>query len=74
VPKSSVSRTPRRGANGWARRWLANVLLLGKPKPLLARWYVAGLACTLFAFSLVLLQYGVSEALYGIDGTQGPYS
>jgi hypothetical protein len=35
---------------------------------------VAGLACTLFAFSLVLLQYGVSEALYGIDGTQGPYS
>ena len=53
---------------------LANILLLRKREPLLRRWYVAGLLCTVFAFCRVLLQYGVSEALYGIDGTNGPYS
>ncbi len=35
---------------------------------------VAGALCTVLAFCLVLLQYGVSEALYGIDGDDGPYS
>jgi hypothetical protein len=30
--------------------------------------------CTVFAFILVLMQYGVTEALYGIDGSDGPYS
>ena len=53
---------------------LANVLLLRKRGPLVPRWYLAGALCTAFAFCLVLLQYGVSEALYGIDGTNGPYS
>jgi hypothetical protein len=53
---------------------LANVLLLGRREPVVRRWYVASALCTAFAFSLVLLQYGVSEALYGIDGTNGPYS
>jgi len=53
---------------------LANVLLLPKREPILRRWYVAGFLCTAFAFCLVLLQYGVSEALYGVDGTNGPYS
>jgi hypothetical protein len=53
---------------------LANVLLLRKRGPLVRRWYLAGALCTVFAFCLVLLQYGVSEALYGIDGTNGPYS
>jgi hypothetical protein len=52
---------------------LANVLLLRSPEPLLRRWYVAGILCTAFAVCLVLLQYGVSEALYGIDGTNGPF-
>ena len=52
---------------------LANVLLLRSPEPLLRRWYVAGILCTASAFCLVLLQYGVSEALYGIDGTNGPF-
>jgi hypothetical protein len=36
-------------------------------------WYVAGALCTVFAFFLVLLQYTVSESLYGIDGDNGPY-
>ena len=50
---------------------LANALLLRRGG---MRWYVAGLLCTALAFGLVLLQYGVSEGLYGIDGTNGPYS
>lgn len=52
---------------------LANLLVLWKPRGIL-RWYWAVLICTLFAFGSVLLQYGVSEALYGIDGTEGPFS
>ena len=50
---------------------LANVLVL---RPVFCKWYVAGLVCTVFAVFLVLLQYGVSESLYGIDGFNGPYS
>jgi len=55
---------------------LANALLLSKRQPVIRRWYLAGALCTAFAFCLVLLQYGVSEALslYEIDGTNGPYS
>ena len=45
---------------------LANVLILRNPRGTF-RWYWAVPACTAFAFILVLLQYGVSEALYGID-------
>jgi hypothetical protein len=52
---------------------LANLLVLRQPRGIL-RWYWAVPVCTLFAFGLVLLQYGVSEALYGVDGTNGPFS
>jgi hypothetical protein len=52
---------------------LANLLVLWRPRGIL-RWYWAVPLCTLFAVGLVLLQYGVSEALYGIDGTEGPFS
>jgi hypothetical protein len=31
-------------------------------------------ACAAFALILVLLQYGVSEALYGVNGDDGPFS
>lgn len=49
---------------------LANVLVLrGQVKlPLTVT------ICTAFALILVLTQYGVSEALYGINGDTGPYS
>lgn len=49
---------------------LANVLVLrGQVKlPLTV------IICTAFALILVLTQYGVSEALYGIDGDTGPHS
>jgi hypothetical protein len=50
---------------------LANVLVL---RPIACKWYVAGLVCTIFAVFLVLLEYDVSEALYGINGTNGPFS
>jgi hypothetical protein len=46
---------------------LANVLLLRKRRRFVDRWYVAGVLCTVFAFFLVLLQYSVSESLYGIE-------
>ena len=46
---------------------LANVLIL-RFRSTTFRWYWAVPLCTLFALVLVLLQYGVSEALYGIDG------
>jgi len=52
---------------------LANVLVLRQRPGYLARWYIAIPLCTVFAFFLVLMQYGVSEALYGIDGQGGPF-
>jgi hypothetical protein len=53
---------------------LASVLVLRRTPGVLRTWYIAGVLCTIFAFFLVLLQYGVSESLYGIDGENGPYS
>lgn len=52
---------------------LANVLLLRKGRPRLP-WYAAVPFCVVLAFVLVLLQYSVSGALYGLDGDDGPYS
>jgi hypothetical protein len=50
---------------------LANLLVLRPRRGFFAKWYVewyvAGALCTLFAFLLVLLQYAVSESLYGIE-------
>jgi hypothetical protein len=46
---------------------LAHFLLLRPPPRLVDRWYVAAVLCTVFAFFLVLLQYSVSESLYGIE-------
>jgi hypothetical protein len=53
---------------------LANVLVLRPARGSLSTWYIAGALCTVLAFILVLLQYDVSESLYGIDGDDGPYS
>ena len=46
---------------------LANVLVLRSRRRFFTQWYVAGAICTLFAFVLVLLQYSVSEVLFGIE-------
>lgn len=53
---------------------LANLLVLRRRGGSIAKWYLAPILCTALAFTLVLLQYGVSEALYGINGDDGPYS
>ena len=52
---------------------LANLLLLRRQTRLLLWSCITVVLCTTFALGLVILQYGVSEALYGIDG-EGPYS
>ena len=52
---------------------LGNLLILRRPNPIVP-WYWAVPLCTLLAFGLVLLQYGVSEALFGVDGMGGPFS
>ena len=52
---------------------LANVIVL-RPRPKYFRgWFVAVPLCTVLAFGLVLMQYVVSEALYGIEGQDGPF-
>jgi hypothetical protein len=53
---------------------LANLLVLRRRGGSSAKWYLAPILCAAFAFLSVLLQYGVSEALYGINGDDGPYS
>ena len=53
---------------------LANVILLRKPAGPAPKWYVVSSLCTVLAFFLVLLEYHVSEQLFGIDGIGGPYS
>jgi hypothetical protein len=51
---------------------LANVLVLQCRRRVTVPLAIT--LCTVFAFILVLMQYGVPEALYGIDGNDGPYS
>jgi len=52
---------------------LASLLVTKKQEQLLGSWFVVGLLCACLALPVVLTQYVVSEALYGIDGTGGPY-
>jgi hypothetical protein len=53
---------------------LANIMQIQKRFPFLAKWYITALICAFVSVGIVILQYGVSEALYGINGTDGPYS
>jgi hypothetical protein len=53
---------------------LMNALILPDPSSGRARWWFAVPLCTALAFVLVVQQYVVSEALYGIDGQDGPFS
>jgi len=53
---------------------LANLLILRRISSATARWYVAVPLCTVLGFFLVLLEFYVSEQLYGIDQSGGPYS
>lgn len=53
---------------------LVNIMVIQKRIHFLSKWYTIGVICALFGLSVVILQYSVSETLYGIDGTSGPYS
>lgn len=50
---------------------LINLLVLQQRKVL--KWYVVGPVCTALAFALVMLQFQVSEELYGVEGVDRPY-
>ena len=52
---------------------LAGVLLLGQ-RNLARRWVLVALISWMLGVFSIFYQYGVSEALYGIDGVGGPYS
>ena len=45
----------------------ANLLVLQNPSRPRARWQVVVPHCTLFGFTPVMLQYGVSEQIHGIE-------
>jgi hypothetical protein len=51
----------------------ATVLVVKKDGTRLGSPFVVGLVCAVLALPVVLTQYGVTEALYGIDSTGGPY-
>jgi hypothetical protein len=53
---------------------LPNVLVLADSSKRRARWWFSVPLCTTLALILVVQQYVVSEALYGIEGTDGPFS
>ena len=53
---------------------LINALVLPNTSKWHARWWFALPLCTVLAFVLVVQQYAVSEALYGIEGGDGPFS
>jgi len=53
---------------------LINVLVLPRPSRWYARWWFTLPLCAALALVLVVQQYVVSEALYGIDGADGPFS
>ena len=52
---------------------LANVLVLSDKRSFRPAVVVVPL-CTVLAFCLVLMQYDVTEKLYGINGDDGPFS
>ena len=52
---------------------LANIMRLQNRFCLLSRWYSIGSLCAVIGLCIVLQQYVVSEALFGVDGIGGPY-
>jgi hypothetical protein len=52
---------------------LANVLQLQKKVSFFSNWVVTAFICAVLALFVALLQYDVTETLYGIDGMKGPF-
>ena len=46
---------------------LANVLVLGRYRARIGKWYIAAPICALFAMATTVMQYTVSEAIHGIS-------
>ena len=53
---------------------LANLLIVKRDPRERELWAEVAILCSVLAFPVVLIQYSVSETLYGINGTEGPYS
>ena len=51
----------------------ANLLIIKRRETVGGSTYLVALLCSLLALPVVLTQYGVAEALYGINGNSGPY-
>ena len=52
---------------------LANILVLMRPRGGFWRLLLVAMACAVFALPVVLTQVAVSEGLYSVDGSGGPY-
>jgi hypothetical protein len=52
---------------------LATIMRLQNRFGILSKWYAIGSLCAVIGLCIVLQQYVVSEALFGIDGTGGIY-
>jgi hypothetical protein len=52
---------------------LVTRMALQPGRPWWSRWFVAAAAGAVLALAVVLLQYEVSEKLFGINGTEGPF-
>jgi|RhiMetdeSRZDD1v2_1073273.scaffolds.fasta_scaffold625072_2 branched-subunit amino acid transport protein len=53
---------------------LVNLLVLARRETAWSSWVAVGVLSAVLALPVVLTQYGVSEALYGVNGDEGPYS
>ncbi len=52
---------------------LANLMGMQRRIAFLSKWYIIGITCAFLGLCVTLLQYLVSEALFGVDGMGGPY-
>ena len=46
---------------------IVNIMKIQQAIPLFRKWYVIGTACSILTLCIVLLQYHVSESLFGIN-------
>jgi hypothetical protein len=53
---------------------IVNVMRIQQRFTIITKLYVIGPLCGFLGFFIVLFQYAVFEALFGVDGMGGPYS
>jgi hypothetical protein len=52
---------------------LVNIMRLQNRFSFLSKWYSIGCFCAVVGLCMMIQQYVVSEALFGLDGMDGPY-